>query len=82
MINTSFYLRRLHSLCGLVLLGGVLIEHILTNAAALGGPAVFNGEMQYGPRIPSSSILSIMRCDGFVGNIVLKFTEHHSDQRR
>ena len=32
MINTSFYLRRLHSLCGLVLLGAVLLEHILTNA--------------------------------------------------
>ena len=59
MINTSFYLRRLHSLCGLVLLGGVLIEHILTNAAALGGPAVFNGALEMMELIPKPLFISI-----------------------
>ena len=42
MINVSFYLRRLHPLCGLLLLGGVLIEQLLTHASAMGGPEVFN----------------------------------------
>ena len=59
MINTSFYLRRLHSLCGLVLLGGVLIEHILTNAAALGGPAVYNGALEMIELIPKPLFISI-----------------------
>ncbi len=59
MINTSFYLRRLHSLCGLVLLGAVLVEHIATNAAALGGPAVFNGALEMMELIPKPVFLTI-----------------------
>ena len=59
MINVSFYLRRLHSLCGLVLLGGVLVEHLLTNAAAMGGPAVFNGALEAMELIPPPVFLSI-----------------------
>lgn len=59
MINTSFYLRRLHSLCGLLLLGGVLIEHILTNMAALGGPEVFNAALESMELIPKPIFISI-----------------------
>lgn len=40
--HATFYLRRLHSLCGLVALGGVLMEHIFTNSLVLVGPEVFN----------------------------------------
>ena len=52
MIHTTFYLRRLHSLCGLLLLGFFIIEHIMTNASAMGGPAVFNGAMEMAEMIP------------------------------
>ena len=62
MINTSFYLRRLHSLCGLVLLGAVLIEHILTNASALGGPAALNGGLAMMELIPKPVFLMLEVC--------------------
>lgn len=62
MINTTFYLRRLHSLCGLVLLGGVLIEHLLTNATALGGPEVFNAGLEAMEQIPKPIFIAIEVC--------------------
>ena len=37
MFHTTFYLRRLHSLVGLLAIGIFLFEHIITNARALGG---------------------------------------------
>ena len=52
MINTTFYVRRLHSICGLLAVGGVLLEHIFTNAMALGGPAVFNDALARMELIP------------------------------
>jgi succinate dehydrogenase / fumarate reductase cytochrome b subunit len=62
MINVSFYLRRLHSLCGLVMLGGVLIEHLLTNASAMGGPEVFNNGLAMMEQIPQPIFLGIEIC--------------------
>ena len=62
MINVSFYLRRLHSLCGLFLLGGVLIEHLLTNASAMGGPETFNQGLEMMELIPPSVFLGIEIC--------------------
>ena len=62
MINVSFYLRRLHSLCGLLLLGGVLIEHLLTNASAMGGPEVFNQGLEMMELIPAPIFLAIEIC--------------------
>jgi succinate dehydrogenase / fumarate reductase cytochrome b subunit len=59
MINSSFYVRRLHSLCGLLFLGGILIEHIATNAASIGGPAVFNGALAMMEVIPKPVFISI-----------------------
>ena len=44
MFHTTFYLRRLHSLVGLLVLGMVLFEHIFTNSMALGGAPVLIGE--------------------------------------
>ncbi len=62
MINVSFYLRRLHSLCGLVLLGGVLIEHLLTNASEETGPEVFNNGLAMMEQIPQPIFLGIEIC--------------------
>ena len=59
MYNTTFYLRRLHSLCGLILLGGVLIEHLLTNASALAGPAAFNQGLEMMELIPKPIFIGI-----------------------
>ena len=62
MINVSFYLRRLHSLCGLLLLGGVLVEHLLTNASAMGGPEAFNQGLEMMELIPPPVFLAIEIC--------------------
>jgi succinate dehydrogenase / fumarate reductase cytochrome b subunit len=59
MINTTFYLRRLHSICGLLALGGMLMEHIFTNSMALGGPAAFNGALAMMELIPHPIFLGI-----------------------
>jgi len=62
MINVSFYLRRLHSPCGLVMLGGVLIEHLLTNASAMGGEAAFNQGLAMMELIPPPIFFAIEIC--------------------
>lgn len=62
MINVSFYLRRLHSLCGLVMLGVVLVEHLLTNASAMGGAEAFNQGLEMMELIPAPIFLAIEIC--------------------
>ena len=52
MYNVTFYLRRLHSLAGLVCLGGFLLEHILTNARVLISPESFNSAVDLLASIP------------------------------
>ena len=52
MYNVTFYLRRLHSIAGLVCLGGFLLEHILTNARVLISPASFNSAVDLLASIP------------------------------
>ncbi len=42
MFHFTFYLRRMHSLCGLVLLGLFLLEHLFTNSTVLVSARVFN----------------------------------------
>jgi succinate dehydrogenase / fumarate reductase cytochrome b subunit len=59
MINTSFYLRRLHSLCGLLFLGAVLFEHIFTNSTAILGPEVFDGALELMEQVPKPIFLSL-----------------------
>lgn len=51
----AFVLRRLHSLSGVVPLGGFLVEHLWTNSSALGGKGEFDravGAIQSLPALP------------------------------
>lgn len=59
MFHTTFYLRRLHSLVGLLALGGVLFEHIFTNSMAMGGPAALNGALEMMELIPAPIFFSL-----------------------
>ena len=58
-MHTTFYLRRLHSLCGLVVLGFFILEHMATNSVAMAGPAIFNGVMGMVEEIPKPIFYSI-----------------------
>ena len=58
-MNTAFYLRRLHSLVGLVCLGAVLFEHIFTNSMAIGGPKALNGALAMMELIPPPIFLAL-----------------------
>ena len=59
MFNTTFYVRRLHSLCGLVCLGAVLFEHIFTNSMAMGGPAALNSSLAMMELIPKPIFMGL-----------------------
>ena len=71
MINTTFYARRLHSLVGLLALGGFLMEHILTNASALGGPEALNSKLAMMELIPKPIFLGLE-----VGAVAIPFLFH------
>ncbi len=57
--RTSFMRRRLHSLSGVVPLGAFLVEHIWTNAAALGGRAPFTRAARAIQEIPALWVLEV-----------------------
>ena len=59
MIHSTFYLRRLHSLCGLLVLGFFILEHMATNSVAIAGPAVFNMAMGMVEEIPKPIFYAI-----------------------
>ena len=59
MFNVTFYLRRLHSICGLLAVGGFLLEHIFPNAKVLGGPALFNKAVDALAAIPPEIMLPL-----------------------
>ena len=59
MFHTTFYLRRLHSLCGLVVLGMVLFEHIFTNSMAMLGPQGLNTALEMMELIPKPIFLGL-----------------------
>ena len=59
MFHTTFYLRRLHSLVGLLALGMVLFEHIFTNSMALGGAPALNGALAMMELIPKPIFLGL-----------------------
>ena len=49
----SFWLRRLHSLSGIVPVGAFLLEHILlSNATAIGGPAAYARQVRFLASLP------------------------------
>ena len=62
MIHTTFYIRRLHSLCGIVPVGLFLLEHIFTNCMVLGGPAPFNAAVEHLASIPHEIMLPLEIC--------------------
>ena len=62
MFHTTFYLRRLHSLVGLLVLGMVLFEHIFTNSMALGGAPALNGALAMMELIPKPVFLMLEVC--------------------
>ena len=62
MFHTTFYLRRLHSLVGLLVLGMVLFEHIFTNSMALGGAPALNGALKMMELIPAPIFLMLEVC--------------------
>ena len=62
MFHTTFYLRRLHSLVGLLALGMVLFEHIFTNSMALGGAPALNGSLAVMELIPKPIFLMLEIC--------------------
>ena len=59
MFHTTFYVRRLHSLVGLLALGMVLFEHIFTNSMALGGAPALNGALAMMELIPKPIFLGL-----------------------
>mgnify|MGYP000928315625 CR=1 FL=1 len=52
MFHTTFYMRRLHSLVGLVVVGLFLIEHVFTNSTVLQGAKAFNDALAMMDLIP------------------------------
>ena len=53
----SFLWRKLHSLSGLVPIGAFLIEHILSNIEALGGPAAYGHQVRLLNSLPQVRVL-------------------------
>lgn len=58
--RTYFTLKRLHSLSGVVPIGLFLLEHLLTNAKALQGPAAFDAAAAELARIPAVLVIEAL----------------------
>ena len=52
MFHTTFYMRRLHSLVGLVVIGVFRFEHVFTNSTVLQGAKAFNDALAMMDLIP------------------------------
>ncbi len=50
--NYNFLIRKLHSLTGLIPIGVFLLEHLITNSFALGGPEAYNQRVEAFQNIP------------------------------
>lgn len=48
----SFFLRRLHSLSGIVPIGAFLVEHYISNSEAMKGPAAYNATVRFLNSLP------------------------------
>jgi succinate dehydrogenase / fumarate reductase cytochrome b subunit len=56
----SFWLRRLHSLTGIIPVGAFLFEHILiSNASAIGGPVAYARQVRFLASLPLVPILEL-----------------------
>lgn len=59
--GSSFWLRRLHSLTGIVPVGAFLFEHILiSNATAIGGPAAYARQVRFLASLPLVPLLEFL----------------------
>ncbi len=55
----SFYLRRLHSLTGVLPIGVFLLEHFFTNSFAMFGPEVYNSKVEFFMGLPYVLLIEI-----------------------
>ena len=60
MSKFDFWIRRIHSLLGVVALGGFLMEHLFTISHVMGGPAVFDAAVHEISNIPFLVPVEIM----------------------
>lgn len=59
MSNTDFYIRRLHSICGVAPIGVFLLEHIFSISTVLAGPHVFDETVAHLASIPHPVLLTM-----------------------
>lgn len=57
--SIHFWLRRLHSLSGILPIGAFLIEHMLSNAFILGGSAAYNHQIRFLQSLPLVTFMEI-----------------------
>jgi succinate dehydrogenase / fumarate reductase cytochrome b subunit len=50
--GTSFFLRRLHSLTGIIPIGAFLLEHFISNAVAVKGPDAYTKQVEFLTSVP------------------------------
>jgi succinate dehydrogenase / fumarate reductase, cytochrome b subunit len=55
--GTSFLLRRLHSLTGIVPIGAFLVEHFISNSEATNGVAAYNEQVKFLTSLPFVHVL-------------------------
>ncbi len=58
-ISPSFWLKRLHSLAGVLPIGAFLLEHMFTNAFIIQGPDAYNEKIEFLRSIPYLPIIEI-----------------------
>jgi succinate dehydrogenase / fumarate reductase, cytochrome b subunit len=57
--NQEFYWRRLHSLLGVIPIGLFLVQHLVINHFATGGPDAFNGAVHFVESLPFLIFLEV-----------------------
>jgi succinate dehydrogenase / fumarate reductase cytochrome b subunit len=57
--GSSFLLRRLHSLSGIVPVGAFLVEHFISNAYATNGPQAYGTQVKFLTGLPFTHLLEI-----------------------
>jgi succinate dehydrogenase / fumarate reductase, cytochrome b subunit len=57
--GTSFLLRRLHSLSGVVPIGAFLVEHFISNAEAFKGPIAYGKQVEFLNSLPGVFLLEL-----------------------
>jgi succinate dehydrogenase / fumarate reductase cytochrome b subunit len=57
--SIHFWLRRLHSISGVLPIGAFLLEHMFTNAFILGGPAAYNAKIEFLRSLPFVTFMEV-----------------------